>query len=89
MAEATDRPQEALPGPAWPEEGVTLTPAPPPTAPETYRPLSGLALSGFLLALLYAVVVALGGVWAFGSAHPWWLLILTLLAPPATWPAGP
>jgi hypothetical protein len=82
MAEATDRPQEALPGPAWPAEGVTLTPAPPPTAPETYRPLSGLALAAFLLALLYAAAVALGGLWAFATAHPWWLLILTLLAPP-------
>jgi hypothetical protein len=82
MAEATDRPQEALPGPAWPAEGVTLSPAPEPTAPATYRPVSGVALAGFLLAVLYAVAVALGGLVAFVAHHPWWLLVLTLLAPP-------
>jgi hypothetical protein len=90
MAEATDRPAGAaepakagdVPGPAWPSEGVTLSPAPPPPADAAYRPLSGLALAAFLLAALYAVAVTLGGVVAFATHHPWWLLILTLLAPP-------
>jgi hypothetical protein len=83
MVEATDRPQEGLPGPAWPGEGVTLTPAAPPPPAETYQPLSGLALTAFLLALLYAVAVTLGGLVAFAGHHPWWLLILAVLAPPA------
>lgn len=92
MAEATDLPPGAsepakaggVPGPAWPAEGVTLSPAPPPAAAEpAYRPLSGLALAAFLLAALYALAVSLGGVVAFATQHYWWLLILTLLAPPA------
>jgi hypothetical protein len=89
MAEATDRPAEAVPGPAWPAEGVTLSPAPaPPAADAAYRPLSGLALAAFLLAALYALAVTLGGVVAFATQHPWWLLILTLLAPPLGLVAG-
>jgi hypothetical protein len=91
MAEATDLPPGAaepakgggVPGPDWPAEGVTLSPAPaPPPAETTYRPLSGLALAAFLLAALYALAVTLGGVVAFGVQHYWWLLILTVLAPP-------
>lgn len=90
MAEATDLPGAAepakagaLPGPAWPGEGVTLSPAPPPPPAESaYRPLSGLALAAFILAALYALAVTLGGVVAFVTHHPWWLLILTVLAPP-------
>ena len=80
MAEATDLPPGAsepakagaVPGPAWPGEGVTLSPAPPPPPAESaYRPLSGLALAAFLLAALYALAVTLGGVVAFAAQHYW------------------
>jgi hypothetical protein len=48
-----------------------------------YRPLSLLALAGFLLGALYAVMVPLGGVLAFASRALWLLVLLTVLVPAA------
>jgi hypothetical protein len=82
MAETTDRPQGAAVTPA---EG--LVPAPPDqpsaTAPETYRPLSLLALAGFGLALLYVLAVLVGGSVALLSHVPFLMASWTFLLPVA------
>jgi hypothetical protein len=84
MAEATDRP-----------EGTAVTPAREPSAPagepgavappepETYRPLSLLALAGFVVAVLYALAVVVGGVVALLIRIPWLMPGWTFLIPVA------
>jgi hypothetical protein len=72
MTEATDHPQGA------PEGGLgTVAPA----APETYRPLSLLALVGFGAAVLYAVIVAVVGAIALFNRSPWLMPTWTFLIP--------
>jgi hypothetical protein len=50
-------------------------------APEPYQPLSLLAIAGFVLCLLYALVVIGGGVVALINHTPWLLPLWTLLLP--------
>src|SRR5690348_7426840 len=52
-------------------------------APEPYQPLSLLAIAGFVLCLLYALVVIGGGVVALINHTPWLLPLWTLLLPVA------
>jgi hypothetical protein len=102
MAEATDRPQGAGPAPSNPEGRIT-TQAPAsgssgpgldaePSTAETYRPLSLLALLGFALAALYAVVVLIGAAVALFGRTPWlmpgWTFALPLAALFVCWVAG-
>jgi hypothetical protein len=94
MAETTDRPQGVGPAPSSPEQGITTPDAlgVPETAPETYRPLSLLALAGFGLAVVYAAVVLIGaGVALFGRI-PWlmpgWSFLLPLAALVLCWVAA-
>jgi hypothetical protein len=103
MAEATDRPQGAGPAPSNPEGRITTqAPAPgssvpaldagEPTAAETYRPLSLLALLGFGIAALYAVVVLIGAAVALFGRTPWlmpgWTFALPVAALFVCWVAG-
>jgi hypothetical protein len=98
MAEASDRP--APEGPALPAatEAVQPTadigaggPILAGEAPESYRPLSLLALVGFVLALLYAVVVGVGAVASLFARGPWllpaWLFLAPLAAFVLSWVA--
>jgi hypothetical protein len=48
---------------------------------EPYRPLSLLALAGFLLAVLYATLVTVGGLAVFAQNHPTLLILLAVLVP--------
>jgi hypothetical protein len=94
MAQAPESPPggELLPGlsaavaPAGPAPG----PVPPEAkkAEEPYKPLSLLAVAGFALAVLYALLVALGGLAAFYVRHRLLLLALVVLAPLAGLLAG-
>src|SRR5262245_12664191 len=86
MAEATDRPAG--------EPTARLTPAPPPPPPEepTYRPLSGLAVTGFALAAVYAAVVVGGAVISLFVSHtplllPGWTVLLPVTALVLSWAA--
>lgn len=96
MADATDRPRGAAEAPtgtanaaetqvaaspnAAPEEGLgTRAPA----ASETYRPLSLLALAGFGVAVLYALVVGVGGAIALFNRAPLLMPTWTFVIPVA------
>src|SRR5438067_2270089 len=92
MGDATDRahdvsaettPAGAPPGRPAPPEAVTpaLVAMPSGEVPEPYQPLSLLAIAGFLLCLLYALVVIGGGVVALINHTPWLLPLWTLLLP--------
>jgi hypothetical protein len=48
---------------------------------DPYRPLSLLALAGFLLAALYAILVTVGGLAVFAQYHPTLLKLLLVLVP--------
>jgi hypothetical protein len=102
MAEATDRSQGAGPVPSDTEERITTQAdalassgeelgAIAPMASETYRPLSLLALAGFGLAVLYALVVLIGAAVALFSRIPWlmpsWTFLLPLAALVLCWAA--
>lgn len=80
MAEATDRPRGV--GEVLPEV---------PVATETYRPLSLLALAGFGLAVVYALVVLVGAAVALFGRIPWlmpnWTFLLPLAALTVCWAA--
>jgi hypothetical protein len=82
MAETTDRPRGA-------EEIPSSTTAP--LAAESYRPLSLLALAGFALAVVYALVVLVGGLVALVGRVPWlmpgWTFLLPLAALIVCWTA--
>ena len=77
MAEATDRPTapgETAPAPPAPPAPAGIPPAS--DVPfggaehrEAYQPLSLLAIAGLVLAVLYGVVVCLGGVVAFYTRY--------------------
>src|SRR5438067_958767 len=94
MADTTDRPPGAPAAP--PAEAVTPRPAPPAGrdlgpggleslpavgAAEPYRPLSGLALAGLALAVLYSLVVVVGGLMSFRGTDPFLLPAWTALLP--------
>lgn len=82
MAEATDRPQ-GPPGQVPPDAviaGADLG-ASPGTTTETYRPLSLLALAGFGLAVIYALVVLIGAAVALFNRVPWLMPVWTFLVP--------
>src|SRR5947209_6754277 len=89
MAEATDRPTapgETAPAPPAPPAPAGIPPAS--DVPfggaehrEAYQPLSLLAIAGLVLAVLYGVVVCLGGVVAFYTRYRFLLLVLTALVP--------
>jgi hypothetical protein len=95
MAEATDRPHDTEPAAsnvASAEERVSTQPQPlaaprgelgtlAPTATETYRPLSLLALAGFGIAVVYALVVLIGAAVALFSHIPWLMPVWTFLLP--------
>jgi hypothetical protein len=90
MGDVTDRAHDVEPTPAGappdrpaPPEAVTpaLAAMPSAEAPEAYQPLSLLAIAGFLLCLLYALVVIGGGVVALLNHTPWLLPLWTLLLP--------
>lgn len=95
MAEATDRPHgsESVPSNASPAEDRIATPSQFPAAPrgdlgtlappakETYRPLSLLALAGFGLAAVYALVVLGGAAVALFGHIPWLMPLWTFLLP--------
>jgi hypothetical protein len=80
MAETTDRPQRT-------EDAPSYEAAPPAT--ESYRPLSLLALGGFGLAVLYALIVVIGGLVALVARVPWlmpgWTFVLPLAALVVCW----
>ena len=59
---------------------AAVPPAPPPP-PVQYRPLSGLALTGFVLAVGYAILMLGGAVLALATHVPWLLPGWTLLVP--------
>jgi hypothetical protein len=77
MAEATDRPQ--IPPDAV-LSGESLG-VPPPTPTQTYQPLSLLAMAGFGLAIVYALVVLIGGAVSLLSHKPWLMPYWTFLLP--------
>src|SRR3954467_15646292 len=86
MAEASDRP--TAPGETTPAPPAPAGSRPAPDVPfvgaehpEAYQPLSLLAIAGLVLAILYGVVVCLGGVVAFYTRYRWLLLLLTALVP--------
>lgn len=79
MAEASDRPAGGSPGAAEPT--ARFGPAAPPPAPETYRPLSGLAMTGFAVAALYTVIIIGGGIISFVGQLPFVLPVWTFLIP--------
>lgn len=91
MAEATDRSQSTGPGPSSPEQGI---PTPPAAlgAPDTYQPLSLLALTSFGLAVIYALIVLIGATVALFSRIPWlmpgWSFLLPLAALALCWAAA-
>lgn len=105
MAEATDRPHDTEPAAsnaASAEERVSTQPQPlaaprgelgtrAPAATETYRPLSLLALAGFGIAVVYALVVLIGAAVALFSHIPWlmpfWTFLLPLAALVLCWAA--
>ncbi len=79
MAEATDRPADNVAAPSIPE-------SPPPRvaadeAPGAYSSVSIVAILGFVLSVLYALVVGLGGLVALFNRTPWILPIWTLVLP--------
>lgn len=81
MAEATDRPQS--PGQV-PAEAVMSGEEPGAVAPqssETYRPLSLLALASFALAVVYCLIVLVGGAISLFGHVPWLLPGWTFLIP--------
>ena len=73
-----------------------LTPAPLPAAPpaepaaaaEGYRPLSLLALVGFVLAALFAASVLVGGLAAFAARYPKFAVVLAAAAAAGGWSAA-
>src|SRR5438045_9663109 len=84
------------PGPPPERPAATaVTPAlavmPSAEAPEAYQPLSLLAIAGFLLCLLYALVVIGGGVVALLNHTPWllplWILLLPIVGVALDWGA--
>ena len=77
MAEATDRPQ-VPPDAVMPEEALS---APEPASSETYQPLSLLAMAGFGLSLIYALVVLIGAAVALLGHIPWLMPYWTFLIP--------
>ncbi len=97
MAEATDRPQGTGEVPsrtsltpagqglsAWPERADMPSGelgAMPPTASESYRPLSLLALVAFGMAVLYVLVVLVGGAFALVNHTPCLMPTWTFLLP--------
>src|SRR5436309_2834297 len=89
MPDATDRPVNANPEAAEPI--LRLGPTAPPAPEETYRPLSMLAVAGFGLAVLYAVIVVGGGLISFFIRAPWllsfWAVLLPLIAFAVSWVA--
>jgi hypothetical protein len=102
MAEAIDRPAgrggEVTPAPAAPGDGIVpgeagphLPPAPPPAAPEAYRPLSLLALAGFVLSVLYSGLIGIAGAVALAGRSPLllplWLVFLPLALGAVCWVA--
>ncbi len=78
-----------------PEEGAEVRPAPRyniapavgfealphDVAESPYQTLSVLAVAGFVLAVLYSLLVALGGIAAFWASQPWLLLVGAILVP--------
>ena len=54
-------------------------------ASEGYRPLSLMALVGFVLALLFVASVLVGGLVAFGGQHPRWLVVWLVVALVGGW----
>jgi hypothetical protein len=54
-------------------------------ASEGYRPLSLMALVGFILALLFVASVLVGGLAAFGGQHPRWLVVWLVVALVGGW----
>jgi hypothetical protein len=91
MAEATNRPQTAGTADSTAERSEA-SPLTPPAEPEPYRPLSILALAGFIVAVLYALFVAVGGIVALFLVHdPWllpiWLFVIPLTAAIVCWAA--
>jgi hypothetical protein len=62
--------------------------AAPAGASEGYRPLSLLALVGFLLALLFVASVLVGGLAAFAARYPRWLVIAIVAALVGGWLTG-
>lgn len=102
MADTTDHPHgsESVSSPT--EQRIATEPQPSaapggelgtlaPAATETYRPLSLLALAGFALAVLYALVVLVGAAVALFSRIPWlmpgWTFLLPLAALIVCWAA--
>lgn len=83
MAEATDRPQTSGQTPSDAVmPGEQFNPLTPPAA-ETYRALSLLAMAGFGIAALYAVIVVIGAAVALFSRIPWLMSYWTFLIPVA------
>src|SRR5262245_17701824 len=86
MANAPER-AEALTTAATGESqpgGITAAVPPAPLgaeAVEPYRAMSGLAMAGFALAVLFAATVLVGGVMAVYARRPRLLLTLLVLAP--------
>lgn len=56
-------------------------PPPPPTEAVTYRPLSGLAVAGFGLAVVFGIVVLFGGTLAWFRGNPFLLPSFLLVLP--------
>lgn len=52
---------------------------------EGYRPLSLLALGGFLLSLLFGGTVLIGGIVAFAARYPKWLIVAIVVTAAAGW----
>src|SRR3569623_2718429 len=57
-------------------------------ASEGYRPLSLMALVGFLLSLLFVACVLVGGLAAFGARHSNWLVVWLVVALVGGWVAA-
>ena len=57
----------------------------PPGESEGYRPLSLLALGGFLLSLLFAGSVLMGGIVAFAVRYPRWLVVAIVATAVGGW----
>jgi hypothetical protein len=81
MAEATDRPQGSGQGPPDAIMSKEDLGAVAPTTIETYQPLSLLAMAGFGLAVVYALVVLIGAAIALFSRIPWLMPYWTFLIP--------
>jgi hypothetical protein len=82
MAEASERPSEITTSPAARPLADEYLPATS-EAPSAYRPLSMMALGGFALATLYALVVFGGGVVSFFNHTPLLLGMWSFLIPVA------